>query len=140
MGHLLGSACIEVFVKEGDEETKLVFSGDIGNTNQPLIKDPAFVTDADYVIVESTYGDRLHHTPPDYAAQLADTIQRTFDRGGNVIIPSFCRRQNTGAALFHPRDKSEAYGPGTWGFFSVCRQPACSGSHAYFQQHGHGQL
>ena len=89
MGHLLGSACIEVFVTESGKETKLVFSGDIGNVNQPLIKDPAYVTKADYVIVESTYGDRLHNAPPDYAAQLADTIQKTFDRGGNVIIPSF---------------------------------------------------
>lgn len=89
VGHLLGSACIEVWVNEGGVQKKLLFSGDVGNINQPLIKDPGTVDEADYVIIESTYGDRLHSVPPDYAANLAEIIQRTFDRGGNVIIPSF---------------------------------------------------
>ena len=70
---------------------KIVFSGDIGNTDQPLISNPVCLTEADYVVMESTYGDRLHERPErlDYALALAGVIQRTFDRGGNVVIPSF---------------------------------------------------
>ena len=59
-GHLLGSSSIELWIQEEDEERKLVFSGDIGNTEQPLIKDPEYLESADYVIMESTYGDRSH--------------------------------------------------------------------------------
>jgi len=88
-GHLLGSASIEVWVEEDGVKRKLVFSGDIGNLNQPLINDPQYVTQADYVVMESTYGDRSHGPRPDYAATLAAVIQETFDRGGNVVIPSF---------------------------------------------------
>ncbi|MBP9996480.1 MAG: MBL fold metallo-hydrolase [Lachnospiraceae bacterium] len=90
IGHLLGSASIEVWLNEGGQERKIVFSGDIGNKNQPLIKDPSYTKDADYVVMESTYGDRLHSTErPDYVKELADIIQTTFNRGGNVVIPSF---------------------------------------------------
>lgn len=89
IGHLLGSSCIEIWLTEGGITKKIVFSGDIGNTNMPLIKDPSFVKEADYLVIESTYGDRLHNRPPDYAAELAKVIQKTFDRGGNVVIPSF---------------------------------------------------
>lgn len=88
-GHLLGSSSIEVWIIEDGIEKKLVFSGDIGNVNQPLIRDPQYPDRADYVIMESTYGDRSHDTPPDYAKALTEVIQRTFDRGGNVVIPSF---------------------------------------------------
>lgn len=88
-GHLLGSASIEVWLREKETEKKLVFSGDIGNTDQPLIRDPEYPGDADYVIMESTYGDRSHEKPADYAQALANVIQRTFDRGGNVVVPSF---------------------------------------------------
>lgn len=88
-GHLLGSASIEVWVTEEGITRKLVFSGDIGNTNQPIIRDPQYISEADYVIMESTYGDRTHGERPDYVSALADVIQRTFDRGGNVVIPSF---------------------------------------------------
>ena len=88
-GHLLGSASIEVWLKEGAVEKKIVFSGDIGNTDQPIIKDPQYITEADYVVMESTYGDRSHGDRPDYITALTDIIQRTFDRGGNVVIPSF---------------------------------------------------
>ena len=89
VGHLLGSASIELWITEGDTTTKLVFSGDIGNTDQPILKDPTYIQQADYVFMESTYGDRLHDPRPDYVAQLAEILQRTFDRGGNVVIPSF---------------------------------------------------
>lgn len=89
VGHLLGSASIEVWLEEQETHRKIVFSGDIGNKNQPLIKDPAYISDADYVVMESTYGDRNHSEPPDYAVMLAKTIESTFERGGNLIIPSF---------------------------------------------------
>ncbi|MDE6088958.1 MAG: MBL fold metallo-hydrolase [Oscillospiraceae bacterium] len=88
-GHLLGSASIEIWATENDQTRKLVFSGDIGNLNQPLIRDPEYITQADYVIMESTYGDRKHERPADYVTALAQVLQRTFDRGGSVIIPSF---------------------------------------------------
>lgn len=89
IGHLLGSSSIEVWLSEEDVCRKLVFSGDIGNTNQPLIKDPHYTDEADYVIMESTYGDRYHEAHPNYVDELAEVIQRTFDRKGNVVIPSF---------------------------------------------------
>ena len=89
VGHLLGSASIELWITEGDTTTKLVFSGDIGNLDQPIIKDPAYISEADYVFMESTYGDRSHGPRPDYVNELAKILQRTFDRGGNVVIPSF---------------------------------------------------
>ena len=88
-GHLLGSSSIEVNICEAGVEKTIVFSGDIGNKNQPLIKDPAYFSKADYVVMESTYGDRSHGERPDYVRLLADVIQETFDRGGNVVIPSF---------------------------------------------------
>ena len=89
VGHLLGSASIELWITEGETTTKLVFSGDIGNLDQPLIKDPAYIKEADYAFMESTYGDRSHGPKPDYVSELTKILQRTFDRGGNVVIPSF---------------------------------------------------
>lgn len=89
IGHLLGSSSIEVWIEEEEVQKKLVFSGDIGNVNQPLIKDPSYTKEADYVIMESTYGDRYHGETQDYVSELSEVIQRTFDRGGNVIVPSF---------------------------------------------------
>lgn len=89
VGHLLGSSSIEIWLTENGVSKKIVFSGDIGNINQPIIHDPRYTTEADYVIMESTYGDRYHAAPPDYVAELAGQIQQTFDRGGNLVIPSF---------------------------------------------------
>ncbi len=89
VGHLLGSSSIEIWLTEGEITKKIVFSGDIGNTNQPIIHDPRYTKEADYVIMESTYGDRLHNAPPDYVAELARYIQEAFDRGGNLVIPAF---------------------------------------------------
>ena len=88
-GHLLGSASIEVWINEDGEERKIVISGDIGNLNRPIIKDPSYINDADYVVMESTYGDRYHNADVDYVSELAGICQRTFDRGGNVVIPAF---------------------------------------------------
>jgi len=89
VGHLLGSASIEVWITEDGVTKKIVFSGDIGNINQPLINDPQYIKEADYVVMESTYGDRNHGEDPDYVGELSQIIQATFDRGGNVVIPSF---------------------------------------------------
>ncbi len=88
-GHLLGSASISLTVKEGEEERTLLFSGDLGNVNRPLIRDPQMPDQADYVVIESTYGDRLHGPRPDYVGQLTQILQETFARGGNVVIPCF---------------------------------------------------
>ena len=89
IGHLLGSAAIELFLREGETERKIVFSGDVGNTDQPLIRDPSPVAKADYLVLESTYGGRFHHAPEDVVAILAEHLERALSRGGNVIIPSF---------------------------------------------------
>ena len=88
-GHLLGSSSIELWINENGTERKLVFSGDIGNFNQPLIRDPQYADGADYVIMESTYGNRLHEKPKDYTEPFTQLLLRTFRRGGSVIIPAF---------------------------------------------------
>lgn len=90
VGHLLGSASIELWITEDGVTKKIVFSGDIGNKKHTLIKDPSYVKDADYVIMESTYGNRFHTAErPDYVKELANIIDETFAKGGNVVIPSF---------------------------------------------------
>lgn len=90
VGHLMGSASIEVTVNEDGKDTVIVFSGDIGNLRQPLLRDPQYMQRADYVVMESTYGDRSHGAEqPDYVGSLTRILQETFDRGGNVVIPSF---------------------------------------------------
>ena len=88
-GHLLGSASVEMWLEEDGVEKKIVFSGDIGNHNQPIIRDPSLIDGADYVVMESTYGDRNHDPVVSYTAELAKIIDDTFSKGGNVIIPSF---------------------------------------------------
>ena len=88
-GHLLGSAALELWVTEGDVTKKIVFSGDLGNVDQPIIRDPSFVAEADYVVMESTYGDRNHEPPESYTEALAALIDDIFSKGGNIVIPSF---------------------------------------------------
>ncbi len=88
-GHLLGSASIEVFITEGDISKKIVFSGDIGNDEKPLIRNPQYISEADYVVMESTYGNRLHGEVYDHVSDLARIIQETLDRRGNVVLPAF---------------------------------------------------
>lgn len=88
-GHLLGSASVEMWLTEGDVEKKIVFSGDIGNSDQPIIRDPQYIREADYVVTESTYGDRNHQGSGDYKGDLAAIIDSTLGKGGNVVIPSF---------------------------------------------------
>ncbi|WP_139904138.1 MBL fold metallo-hydrolase RNA specificity domain-containing protein [Clostridium thermarum] len=89
-GHILGAAIVELFIKEDDKtEIKLIYSGDIGNLNIPIIKDPTYIEHADYVIMESTYGNRIHQDVRNEMDHLVSIVKDTFKRGGNVIIPSF---------------------------------------------------
>lgn len=115
-GHLLGSASIEVWAREGDVEKKLVFSGDIGNKNKPLICDPTYIEDADYVIMECTYGDRYHKKRTNYAADLAKIIQQTLDRGGNVVIPAFAVGRTQELLYFIRQIKADGLVTGHDGF------------------------
>lgn len=90
VGHLLGSAAIEIWIQEEGVEKKIVFSGDVGNLQQPIIRDPQTVKEADYVVIESTYGNRTHGKErPDYVGEFTQILRETFAKGGNVVIPSF---------------------------------------------------
>ena len=88
-GHLLGSSSVELWLREGRDEKKVVFSGDLGNGNRPLIRDPEYIEEADIVVMESTYGDKDHQDIPNFAVLLADAVKDTFTRGGNLVIPAF---------------------------------------------------
>ena len=88
-GHLLGSACIALEITEGDQRRRVVFSGDLGNAHQPIIRAPVYIQGADFLVVESTYGDRNHAEIWSYADNLAKVIDATMARGGNLVIPSF---------------------------------------------------
>ena len=88
-GHLLGSASITLELEENGVHKTIVFSGDIGNVDQPIIRDPQLLKKADYVVMESTYGDRNHTEVWSYTDDLARIIDETIGRGGNVVIPSF---------------------------------------------------
>ena len=110
-GHLLGSSSVEMWIKEDEVEKKLVFSGDIGNNNRPLIKNPEFIEDADYVIMESTYGNRNHENPVDYAVELAKVLNGTFTRGGNLVIPAFSVGRTQEMLYYMRRIKTEGLLP-----------------------------
>ncbi|MDD4168767.1 MAG: MBL fold metallo-hydrolase [Desulfotomaculaceae bacterium] len=99
-GHILGSAMIELWVKEGRDEIKLVFSGDIGRKGQPLIKNPSTINKADYIIVESTYGNRMHGQRVSEMELLQEVIWETYNKGGNLIIPAFAV-ERTQDLLYH---------------------------------------
>ena len=108
IGHLLGSAAIEIWLREDGQEKKLVFSGDIGNLSQPILRDPQKILQADYVVMESTYGDRIHAAErPDYIEELTRILQSTFDKGGNVVIPSFAVGRTQEMLYFFRQIKAE---------------------------------
>jgi metallo-beta-lactamase family protein len=88
-GHILGSGSLELWYKDSPAEKKLVFSGDIGKKESPIIRDPETIETSDYVVIESTYGDRNHKDLDTSVSELADAVKDTFRRGGNVVIPSF---------------------------------------------------
>ena len=134
-GHLLGSSSIEIWITEGEETRKLVFSGDIGNTDQPLIRDPSYVTEADYVVMESTYGDRSHGERPDYVSALTEVLQRTFDRGGNVVIPSFAVGRTQEMLYFLRQIKAENRVHGHDGFPVYVDSPLANEATGIFLEH-----
>ena len=88
-GHLLGSASIELWLTENGVTRKVVFSGDLGNVDLPILRQKDYIEDADYAVIESTYGDRLHESCPDPEGFLAECIRTTLGRGGNLVIPAF---------------------------------------------------
>ena len=105
-GHLLGSAGVEFELSEDGVQKTVVFSGDIGSGSKPIIKDPHYFDHADYVVMESTYGDKDHVAVPEVTRKLAEIFDRTFRRGGNVVIPAFAvgRMQEL---LYHIREIKE---------------------------------
>ena len=105
-GHLLGSASVEMWATENGETRKIVFSGDIGNLNQPIIRDPQYLSEADYVVMESTYGNREHEPIANYIPKLAEVFEKTFAAGGNVVIPSFAVGR-TQELLYYIREMKE---------------------------------
>ena len=106
-GHLLGSASITMELTEDGVTKTIVFSGDIGNINQPIIRDPILLQKADYVVMESTYGDRNHKEVWSYTSELAKVVDRTLGRGGNVIIPAFAVGRTQEVLYFLQRIKKE---------------------------------
>ncbi|MEX2173888.1 MAG: MBL fold metallo-hydrolase [Pirellulaceae bacterium] len=88
-GHILGSAMIQIDATENGTTRRIVFSGDIGQWDKPIIRDPSLLSQADYVVMESTYGDRNHERAGDIETQLAQVIGETVARGGNVVVPTF---------------------------------------------------
>ena len=111
-GHLLGSASITLELEENGVHKTIVFSGDIGNVDQPIIRDPQLLKKADYVVMESTYGDRNHTEVWSYTDELAQIIDETLGKGGNVVIPSFAVLLDRGVIdesgrLLPPQDAPE---------------------------------
>jgi metallo-beta-lactamase family protein len=106
-GHILGSSIAEIWVKEGGREIKLVFSGDLGNKNMPILRDPSIIERADYLFIESTYGNRNHMNVENKIDRFVEIITSTMEKGGNVIIPSFAvgRTQEILYELFKQREK-----------------------------------
>ena len=107
-GHILGSAIIEMWIVEDGEETKIVFSGDLGNSDVPILRDPSVIESADYLVIESTYGNRLHRENEDSFEQFLNIVNETIDKGGNVIIPSFAVGR-TQALIYELNKKKEVY-------------------------------
>ncbi len=88
-GHVLGSAMIKIRISQGGEKRSIVFSGDIGRWNRPILHDPSVFKQTDYIVMESTYGDRQHEAVENISDELADIVKSTLDAGGNIIVPSF---------------------------------------------------
>jgi metallo-beta-lactamase family protein len=131
-GHLLGSA--SVTLTSGVENFTIVFSGDIGNANQPILNDPVPLTKADFVVMESTYGDRSHGPKPDYIAELSAIIQETFDRGGNVVVPSFAVGRTQEMLYFLRQIKAEGRVKGHGDFTVYVDSPLAVEATEVFQE------
>lgn len=115
-GHILGSSMVEVWATEDGVTKKIVFSGDVGNLDQPILKDPQFVREADFLLIESTYGNRIHPAAGDVKAQLARIVLSTFRQGGKVVIPAFAVGR-TQELLYYLR---ELYAEGAFAGFEHC--------------------
>ncbi len=105
-GHILGSSIVELWIEENGEEVKVVFSGDLGNKNMPILRDPTIIEDADYLLIESTYGNRVHMNVENKIDRFVEIITSTIAKGGNIIIPSFAvgRTQEMLYELFKQRE------------------------------------
>ena len=134
VGHLLGSSSITLRITEEGRAETIVFSGDIGNSNQPMLRDPQYLTEADYVVMESTYGNRSHGPKPDYVGELAAVLQRTFDRGGNVVIPSFAVGRTQEMLYFIRQIKAENRVRGHGNFEVYVDSPLASKSTTIFRE------
>ena len=135
VGHLLGSASVSLRIAEpGRTPEIIVFSGDIGNTHQPLIKDPSNPGHADYLVMESTYGDRSHGPKPDYIGDLSAVLQSTFDKGGNVVIPSFAVGRTQELLYFIRQIKAEGRIKGHENFPVFVDSPLASKSTTIFRE------
>lgn len=108
-GHMLGSSVLELWITEDGKEEKLVFSGDLGNKNIPILREPTIIKDADYLVMESTYGDRLHKENVDKVNLFIDIINETLEKGGNVVIPSFAVGR-TQEIIYELHKQREKYG------------------------------
>ena len=106
-GHILGSSIIELWIEENGEEVKLVFSGDLGNMNMPILRDPSIIDTADYLFIESTYGNRVHMNVENKIDRFVEIINSTVSKGGKIVIPSFAvgRTQEIIYELFKQREK-----------------------------------
>ncbi len=93
-GHVLGSSMIKITVSQGGETRTLLFSGDVGRWDRPILRDPSVFKEIDYAVMESTYGNRIHDEPPDIGDSLAEIINSTYKAGGNIIVPSFALQRS----------------------------------------------
>ncbi len=140
-GHLLGSAFVELWVTENGTTKKLVFSGDIGNVEQPIIRDPQRLTEADYVVMESTYGDRNHeNSDGGYAEDLAYILEETFRKGGNVIIPAFAVGRTQELLYFMREIKQRGLVPSNPNFLVCVDSPLATEATKIFSGNLHGYL
>ena len=138
-GHPLGSAFIEVWATENGITKKIVFSGDIGNKGQPIIRDPQYVREGgDYAVMESTYGDREHEKMADYTRPLADIIDNTLANGGNVVIPSFAVGRTQELLFFIREIKERHMTPRNPNFPVYVDSPLASEATAIYSGNLHG--
>jgi metallo-beta-lactamase family protein len=99
-GHVLGSAMIKLRITQGEEKRSIVFSGDIGRWDRPILEDPSMFKRTDYIVMESTYGDRIHEGTKDISNELLEIVKSTLAAGGNIIVPSFAL-QRTQEILYY---------------------------------------
>ena len=133
-GHLLGSSFLEMMMEENGKPVKMVFSGDVGNTNQPIIRDPSVVKDADYLLLESTYGIRDHDQVADPIPVLVEILRKTFSRRGTVIIPSFAVGRTQELLYFFRKIKQESLLPDFRDFPVYVDSPLAEKATAVFLQ------